>query len=407
MRSLTAATTAQPSTRSTFAWTILTLAAALAVAGACASTPNAQGASLASKQAQAAQLDREVGKLEDEYADLQERYRGAQVELKGLRVSITKTTATLETTRADLGVAKQTLLERALAVYQDGAGSTALLDVARAGSFSEFFEKVDAIERVGNQDTQILGRVESLERKVATKQATLKSAGIKQVKVVKQANTSKTRMGKVLGQRKAKLGSVTAEIRSIMSAQRAAAARKEAAESRQRVRLIQAGKSVPTGGTPTVGTAPTNDAGDAAATPQPTPADGGAAPAAEPAVIDVPLPPVSGSAASAAGIAMGQVGKPYVYGAAGPSSFDCSGLVVWAFGQAGRGGLPHSTYSLIGMGVEVPMSQAQVGDLVFTNNAGHMGIYVGGGSFVHAPRTGRNVTVESLGNYTVISIRRI
>jgi cell wall-associated NlpC family hydrolase len=59
------------------------------------------------------------------------------------------------------------------------------------------------------------------------------------------------------------------------------------------------------------------------------------------------------------------------------------------------------------MGVEVPMSQAQVGDLVFTNSSGHMGIYVGGGSFVHAPRTGRTVTVESLGNYSVVSVRRI
>jgi cell wall-associated NlpC family hydrolase len=104
---------------------------------------------------------------------------------------------------------------------------------------------------------------------------------------------------------------------------------------------------------------------------------------------------------------MGKVGSPYVYGAAGPSSFDCSGLVVWAFAQAGRPGLPHSTYSLITMGVEVPLAEAQVGDLVFTNNAGHMGIYVGGGSFVHAPRTGRDVTVEGLGNYTVVSVRRI
>ncbi len=81
--------------------------------------------------------------------------------------------------------------------------------------------------------------------------------------------------------------------------------------------------------------------------------------------------------------------------------------MVWAFAQAGRPGLPHSTYSLIGMGVEVPLSQAQVGDLVFTDNSGHMGIYVGGGSFVHAPRTGRTVTVESLGYYNVVSVRRI
>lgn len=104
---------------------------------------------------------------------------------------------------------------------------------------------------------------------------------------------------------------------------------------------------------------------------------------------------------------MGKAGAPYLYGAAGPSRFDCSGLVVWAFARAGRSGLPHSTYSLIGMGVEVPRSQMQVGDLVFTNNSGHMGIYVGGGSMVHAPRAGRTVTVESMRYYTVVSVRRI
>jgi len=372
----------------------------LAIAAACASTSTANGATLASKQAQAAQLDQQVGKLEDEYADLQERFRGAQVELKSIRASITKTTTALEATRADLGVAHVTLEARALAVYQDGAGSTQLLDVARAGSFAEFFDKVDAIERVGNQDAAILDRVESLERKVATKRQLLKQQDAKQAKVVKRAKSNKVRMGTVLGKRKAKLASVTSEIRTIMSQQRAVAARKEAAESRKRVRLIQAAGVTGGGAAPATAT---GGATDTTGTAAPVAAD----PVTADVAVSVPLPPASGSASSAAGIAMGQVGKPYVYGAAGPSSFDCSGLVVWAFAQAGRGGLPHSTYSLIGMGVEVPLAQAQVGDLIFTNNAGHMGIYVGGGSFVHAPRTGRNVTVESLGNYSIVSIRRI
>jgi cell wall-associated NlpC family hydrolase len=96
-----------------------------------------------------------------------------------------------------------------------------------------------------------------------------------------------------------------------------------------------------------------------------------------------------------------------VWAAAGPDAFDCSGLVVWAFAQAGRPGLPHSTYSLITMGVEVPLSQAQIGDLVFTNSTGHMGIYVGGGQMVHSPRTGRTVSVEPLTYYSVTAVRRI
>jgi cell wall-associated NlpC family hydrolase len=406
MRILTAATTSHSSTRRSFAWTVPALAATLALAGFCAALPAAQAAPLAAKQAQAAQLDREVAKLEDEYADLAERYRGSLVDLQKLQRSVRTTQAELAATRADLDEASDRLRVRALAVYRDGAGSSKLLDVARAGSVADFFERVDMIERVGNQDATILGRVETLERQVQKKELILRTARTRQAKVVKRASSSKRRMGSVLGKKRAALGSVTAEIRAIMEQQRAAEALRQEAASRAAVQQLQAGTSAPTGtitktapdGTTVTVPAPSPDAStgsDASAT---------AAPAAP---ISVPLPPASGSASSAAGIAMGKTGSPYVYGAAGPSSFDCSGLVVWAFAQAGRPGLPHSTYSLIGMGVEVPMAQAQVGDLIFTNNAGHMGIYVGGGSMVHAPRTGRTVSVESLSNYTIVAIRRI
>jgi cell wall-associated NlpC family hydrolase len=104
---------------------------------------------------------------------------------------------------------------------------------------------------------------------------------------------------------------------------------------------------------------------------------------------------------------MGKVGSPYVWGAAGPSTFDCSGLVVWAFAQAGRPGLPHSTYSLINMGVPVPMDQLQVGDLLFNDSVGHVAIYVGNNSFVHAPHSGDVVKVTSLSDYYLGTARRI
>jgi cell wall-associated NlpC family hydrolase len=74
----------------------------------------------------------------------------------------------------------------------------------------------------------------------------------------------------------------------------------------------------------------------------------------------------SGAAVQAA---MSKVGASYSYGAAGPSSFDCSGLVMWAFSQAGVS-LPHSSYSQFGMGQRVSPDQIQAGDLVFFNTAG-------------------------------------
>ncbi|MCW2962035.1 MAG: hypothetical protein JWM90_2422 [Thermoleophilia bacterium] len=370
----------------------MTLVAAVGIAAPAA----APATPLADKQAQAAALDREVGTLEDRYADLQERYRGATIQLAAVQKRMKVAQAKLRVARADLATSKSRLELRAVAIYRDGSGSAQMLEVARAGSLNDFFAKLETIERVGTQDAEILEKVRSAATRVAKQEQTLRESRNLKAKVVKRANVSRTKMSKVLRAKQARLGSVTAEIRGIMARQRAAAAVRDTAGARSRVATITAGGTVPAAGAPNGGMSATPSAGAAPSEAAP-----------EEAVASIPLPPPSGSAASAAGIAMGKVGVPYSYGAAGPDAFDCSGLVVWAFAQAGRGGLPHSTYSLIGMGVEVPLSQAQVGDLVFTNNSGHMGIYVGGGSFVHAPRTGRNVTVESLGYYTIVSIRRI
>ena len=95
------------------------------------------------------------------------------------------------------------------------------------------------------------------------------------------------------------------------------------------------------------------------------------------------------------GVAMAQLGKPYVWGTAGPSTFDCSGLVVYSFAQVGVS-LPHSSYALWNVGVYVSKDQLEPGDLVFFDGLGHVGIYIGGGQFIHAPHTGDVVKISSL-----------
>jgi cell wall-associated NlpC family hydrolase len=95
------------------------------------------------------------------------------------------------------------------------------------------------------------------------------------------------------------------------------------------------------------------------------------------------------------GIAMQYLGVPYVWGGASPSGFDCSGLVMYVFSQVGIS-LPHSSYAQYGYGTAVSMSQLQPGDLVFFDGLGHVGIYVGGGNFIHAPHTGDVVKISSL-----------
>ena len=88
---------------------------------------------------------------------------------------------------------------------------------------------------------------------------------------------------------------------------------------------------------------------------------------------------------------MSRIGCPYSWAAAGPNSFDCSGLVVWSYAQIGKS-LPHSSRDLINCGQRVSKADLKPGDLVFFGSPiHHVGIYIGGGQMVEAPYTGANV----------------
>ena len=98
-------------------------------------------------------------------------------------------------------------------------------------------------------------------------------------------------------------------------------------------------------------------------------------------------------------VAMNQLGKPYVWGAAGPSSFDCSGLTMFAYAQAGIS-LSHYTGAQFNEGQHVPQSDLRPGDLVFFGTSlGHMGMYIGNGNFIHAPHSGDVVKISPLSGY--------
>lgn len=104
----------------------------------------------------------------------------------------------------------------------------------------------------------------------------------------------------------------------------------------------------------------------------------------------------SGRAAAAVAFAKAQVGKPYVYGAAGPSAYDCSGLTMASWAQAGVG-LPHSSSAQYSSGPHVSASQLQPGDLVFYYQPiSHVGMYIGGGMIVHAANPSTGVTISGL-----------
>jgi peptidoglycan DL-endopeptidase CwlO len=118
-------------------------------------------------------------------------------------------------------------------------------------------------------------------------------------------------------------------------------------------------------------------------------------PPTETPVINVPA---SGRAAIAVATAKRQVGKPYVWAAAGPSAFDCSGLTMYSWAAAGVA-LPHSSSMQIGVGSRVSRSQLMPGDLVFFYSPiHHVGLYIGNGMMIHAPTSNDVVKYASIDN---------
>jgi cell wall-associated NlpC family hydrolase len=103
----------------------------------------------------------------------------------------------------------------------------------------------------------------------------------------------------------------------------------------------------------------------------------------------------SGPARVAIAAALSQLGTPYVWGGSAPGGFDCSGLVQWAYGQAGVA-LPRTTYQQWHAGPHIAASALEPGDIVFFDRVGHEGMYLGNGRYVEAPHTGTVVRTMPL-----------
>jgi len=122
--------------------------------------------------------------------------------------------------------------------------------------------------------------------------------------------------------------------------------------------------------------------------------------------VEPQLPPLdAGAAAAVIAFARAQLGKPYVYAAAGPGGYDCSGLVLAAYRTIGVR-LPHKASAFFRVGRAVPVSQIQPGDILVMEGGGHAAIALGGGWMIHAPHAGDHVRVARI-YQTPNAVRRL
>jgi len=108
----------------------------------------------------------------------------------------------------------------------------------------------------------------------------------------------------------------------------------------------------------------------------------------------------TGRAADAVAFALAQLGDPYSYGGNGPNAWDCSGLTSGAWASAGVS-LPRTARAQVGAAQRISMSELRPGDLVAYSSLTHIGMYIGNGKVVHAPRTGLNVSITSLSSFQI------
>jgi peptidoglycan DL-endopeptidase CwlO len=342
--------------------------AAFSAATAFASPP----ASISAKRAEAQQVLNEVNGLDASLGRADELLNLANLRLTQVQRDIKTNRYELRVAKRNLVRSRKTIAKRLVTLYTSTGGSSLEL-ILGAQSLDDILNQLDTETRVSSLDAQVIGQVESFRAAVKLHARKLAIAHSRVSRLVAMRRQQQRAISVRLGERRHLLSSVNGEIQQLLEEQQAAAL---AASQRARQRFdVQ----VPT---------------DSVV--------GASAVAPEGASV---IPPSSHE--GVVGVALSYVGVPYVWGGSTPSGFDCSGLVMYAYAQLGVS-LPHSSYAMWNMGVPVPEDQLQPGDLVFFNGLGHVGLYVGGGYFVHAPHTGTVVQVSPLSSdSTYVGARRI
>ncbi|MER7927473.1 NlpC/P60 family protein [Streptomyces sp. NPDC096057] len=315
--------------------TVLTASAAAAVA---LTTQAAQAAPKPSKDQIKAETDtlyEQAEKATEEYDGAKDKQKKLEKEIAGLQDKVARGQSDLNTLRDGLG-------SLASAQYRTG-GIDPSVQLFLSSDPDDYLDKASALDQLSAQQIEQLKQVQKKQRVLAQQR---QEASTK----LKDLADTRTELGKKKKEVQAKLGQAQKLLNTLTAQEKATLAATEERASRDSARSVL---------------------GDAK--------------------------PASGRAGAAFQAAQTKIGTPYVYGASGPSSFDCSGLTSWAYAQAGVS-IPRTSQEQANVGTRIySQNDLQVGDLVFFfGDLHHVGLYAGNGQILHAPRTGTVVRYESM-----------
>jgi peptidoglycan DL-endopeptidase CwlO len=345
---------------------------ALLAAPAAHATPG----SISSKEAQAQSVLAQIQGLDANLERAVDAYNLANEKLGRIESDLRENKLELQLARKNLKRSQTRLSARLVEMYTSGNENTGLDVLLGASSIDDLISRLDTMDRVSDQSTEVLRQVKVYRAAVKQRRARLQTAHVQQAELVAERSAQKASIEGQLAERQHMLSSIKDQIADMQAAEQA---RQAELAAQARARLQTAGATV---------------------------LDASAGAVVDPPATYAPPPSKYGGVV---GIAMQYLGTPYVYGGASPGGFDCSGFVMYVFAQIGVS-LPHNAAAQYGYGMPVSRDQLQPGDLVFFNGLGHVGIYIGGGQFIHSPHTGDVVKISSISGWyssTWVGARRL
>jgi cell wall-associated NlpC family hydrolase len=342
----------------------------------CSEAVQAEPAAITKAKQEAEALAARIDELNEQLGAAVEDYNYATEKLSQTQAAIKDKQAKLAQAEADLEVLRAQLTERVVDIYKQG--HLGMLDTLMgASSFSDLINRLDLLERLSAQDTEMLDQVAAYGERVSDRKSELASQLEEEKVLLAESESAKAKVEETLAANEQALQGKETQIAQLEKEEAARQARL-AAEARARA---EAAKK-----------AAAKKAAEAAAAKKAAaairPSSGGST------SVKVSVPD-SANTGDVVSIAMQYLGSRYVWAGASPDGFDCSGFVMYVYRKVGIS-LPHSSRMQYGSGVAVSRGDLRPGDLVFFYNPiHHVGIYIGDGKMIHAAGVGKGVRIDS------------